>query len=115
MVKMVYRIICGEGHHKAQFDEQLRLVQAASHQQAVEKAHGIGMNEQMNFMNEKQQLVQWKFIDISEAYQLHEIVDGTEIYSRIEERDDALVYEDIVRAKARHLLKEAKAPHLQEA
>ena len=30
LAKIVYRIICGDGNHTAQFDEQLRLVQLAS-------------------------------------------------------------------------------------
>ena len=28
LAKLVYRIICGEGNHKPQFDEQLRLIYA---------------------------------------------------------------------------------------
>ena len=28
LAKIVYRIICGQGNHTAQFDEQLRLIQA---------------------------------------------------------------------------------------
>jgi hypothetical protein len=115
LVKIVYRIICGAGDHKSQFDEQLRLVQATTQQQALKKAQQVGISEQMTFRNNKDQLVQWKFVDVCEVYRLDEITDGTEIYSRIEEKDDALIYEDIVHAKARYLLKEVNAPHLQEA
>ena len=113
--KIVYRIICGAGHHKAQFDEQLRLIQATNQQQAFEKAHYIGTSEQMSFKNDKQQLVQWKFINVSEVYQLHDIVDGTEIYSRIEEKDDAWTYEAYVHARAQHFLNDVNAAYLQSA
>ncbi|MDQ3846676.1 MAG: DUF4288 domain-containing protein [Bacteroidota bacterium] len=34
LTKIIYRIICGNGDHKAQFDEQLRLVEASSKQEA---------------------------------------------------------------------------------
>jgi len=30
LAKMVFRIICGEGNHTAQFDEQLRLISGES-------------------------------------------------------------------------------------
>lgn len=36
LTKIVYRIICGQGNHTAQFDEQLRLIQADSAQEAFE-------------------------------------------------------------------------------
>ena len=38
LTKIVYRIICGQGNHTAQFDEQLRLIEAGSSQEAFEKA-----------------------------------------------------------------------------
>ncbi len=40
--KIVYRIICGQGNHTPQFDEQLRLIQAESTQEAFEKIHCPG-------------------------------------------------------------------------
>lgn len=42
LAKIVYRIICGEGDHIAQFDEQLRLINAASKVDAFHKAQLIG-------------------------------------------------------------------------
>ncbi len=38
LAKIVYQIVCGEGNHTAQFDEQLRLVQAADENEAFDKA-----------------------------------------------------------------------------
>lgn len=113
LAKIVYRIICGNGDHTAQFDEQLRLVEAPSKREALEKARVIGKSEQISFTNEKQQQVQWKFINVSEVYRLHEVADGTEIYSRIEEKDDAASYEDVVNRKAHHLLSETEQTCLQ--
>ena len=42
LTKLVFRIICGEGHHTPQFDEQLRLVSATDECEAFEKAMAIG-------------------------------------------------------------------------
>ena len=113
VAKLVYRIVCGKGDHKAQFDEQLRLIEAHSKREAMEKADAIGRSEQVSFMNHQQQLVQWKYVNVSELYCLHEVVDGTELYSRIEEKEDAHLYEDIVHTKANHLLDEVNTPLLQ--
>ena len=41
MAKIVFRIICGEGHHTPQFDEQLRLIGATNEEEAFEKAKAI--------------------------------------------------------------------------
>lgn len=113
MAKLVYRIICGEGTHTPQFEEQLRLVEAGSKREAFLKALAIGRHEQVQFPNSKQELVQWKFINIAELYQLDQVVDGTEIYSRIEEREQGDVFEDMVHARATYLQDELNTPHLQ--
>ena len=41
LAKIVYRIVCGDGDHTPQFDEQLRLVQATDESSAFEKAKAI--------------------------------------------------------------------------
>lgn len=115
LAKIVYRIVCGSGAHGAQFDEQLRLVQAAGRKEAFERAQAIGRAEQVAFENNRQQLVQWKFINVCDVYALQQITDGAEIYSRIEEKDDALRYEDVVHAKAHYLLQEVTASPLPQA
>ena len=98
--KMVFRIICGDGNHSAQFDEQLRLITAASKEEAFHKAQMLGAKEEEIFFNQNQQLVQWKFISISELYQLNELIDGAEIYSRIDEKDNADSYLQMIYKKA---------------
>src|SRR3712207_6594892 len=102
LAKIVYQIICGNGAHKPQFDEQLRLVQAANEEEAFSKARKIGEAEQEVFYNQKQQLVQWRFVNVSELYQM-DLVDGAELYSKITEQDDAKTYVDVIRMKAEQL------------
>jgi hypothetical protein len=100
LAKIVYRIVCGEGEHTAQFDEQLRLISAYNEDEAFEKASSMGRNEEETFYNLKQQLVQWQFVNIPELYQLSELIDGAELYSRINEVDDADAYTTFVHRKA---------------
>ena len=100
LVKIVYQIICGDGTHQSQFDEQLRLIEASGKDEAFNKARRIGINEEDIFFNNKQEQVQWKFINVSELYKLGEMIDGAELYSRIEERGNEDVYIETVNRKA---------------
>lgn len=100
LAKMIFRIICGDGNHTAQFDEQLRLIVAGNKDEAFQKAQLLGGKEQEMFYNNNQQLVQWQFISISELYQLNDLIDGAEVYSRIEEHENAESYLHIIHKKA---------------
>src|ERR1700748_642642 len=103
LTKIVYRIICGQGNHTAQFDEQLRLIEADSSKEAFEKATTIGQKEEDKFFNEEQKLVQWKFINVAELYKLSGLLDGAELYSRIQETDDAETYIELANRRAAHI------------
>lgn len=105
LAKIVFQIICGDGEHMAQFDEQLRLIAASGEDEAFEKASTIGKNEEDTFYNLKQQLVRWQFINVSELYHLTELIDGAEMYSRISEVDDAEAYITFVNRRAESIKK----------
>ena len=103
LAKMVFRIVCGEGEHTPQFDEQLRLVAADSKEEAFQKAVDMGQGEEETFYNRKEQMVQWLFINVSELYKLSDLIDGAELYSSIEERDNAEAYIYTVNQKAENI------------
>lgn len=100
LAKIVYRIICGEGDHTPQFDEQLRLIVAPDGPAAFKKASAIGKQEEDSFYNKSDKLVQWKFVNVSELYRIAELADGVELYSRIEERENGELYTELVHEKA---------------
>lgn len=108
LVKIVYQIVCGQGLHAAQFDEQLRFVTAAHLEEALQKAHGIGLQEEETFYNSSRQLVQWRFVNVTEIYPLAELSDGAEICSQIKETGDAASYQSFVHHKASLLLRRAE-------
>ena len=103
LVKLVFRIICGDGQHTAQFDEQLRIIEAPDEKEAFVKAQQIGVQEEDTFSNNKQQLVQWKFINIAELYRLNGFIDGAELYSRIYETENADHYISVTHARAANI------------
>ncbi|HVG13436.1 MAG TPA: DUF4288 domain-containing protein [Chitinophagaceae bacterium] len=100
--RIVFQIICGDGNHTAQFDEQLRLVQADDEYIAFDKASNLGRDEEDRFYNNKDQLVQWKFINVSDLYLLS-LIDNAELFSKIQEVEKAQDYISLVHAKANRL------------
>jgi hypothetical protein len=100
VTKLIYQIICGNGNHTAQFDEQIRLVSARDEDEAFARAVEIGHREQETFCNVKSELVQWKFINVAELYRLSNLIDGAEIYSRITEAEDEDSFVRMVHHKA---------------
>ena len=100
LAKINYQIITGSGDHTAQFDEQLRLLIADDAEDALEKANAIGLKEQDTFMNEQQLLVKWKFIDVSELFEVNSQSDGAEVWSRITEQDHAELFIEGIRRKS---------------
>src|SRR5882672_12512517 len=103
LAKLVFRILCGDGNHCAQFDEQLRLISAGTKEEAFHKAQALGSSEEEMFFNKKEQLVQWQYIGICELYRLNELIDGAELYSRIEEKENAEAYIYTVNQKAENI------------
>jgi hypothetical protein len=104
LAKMVYRIICGDGDHKPQFDEQLRLIKAHDEFHAFQKAQLIGEREQDDFLNAAQKPVLWKFINVSELQKLEDLIDGAEMYSKICEEEDADFFIRVTHLKAARIL-----------
>ena len=115
LAKIVYRIICGNGDHTPQFDEQLRLINASNKEEAFYKAQQTGKKEEETFYNLKEELVQWQFINVSELYKIGEMIDGAELYSRIEEKDDGDLYAEVIHKKAQGILQSESHQLLQLA
>ncbi len=92
LVKIIFRIICGDGKHTAQFEEQLRLVSAVSSQEALAKANSLAQNEEESFLNQAQQLVQWKLIAVTDVYSFETGIDGASVYSKICEEENPVFY-----------------------
>lgn len=101
LAKIVFQIVCGEGDHTAQFDEQLRLINAPDKQRAFDKAVELGRSEEDLFFNIHQQPVHWSFVNVSELYRMEELLDGAEIYSKIKEVEDGVGYTNVVHNKAK--------------
>lgn len=101
IAKLVFYIGCGT----PQFDEQHRLIAAHNEKSALHKARQIGIKQEEIFVNSHAQKVEWKFIDVAELSEVDELVDGAELFYRIEETEDAQRYISMVKQKAMNIEK----------
>jgi hypothetical protein len=102
LAKLVFRIICGNGNHTAQFNEQVRLIFAEDELHAFHKARLLGDGDCLKEGSIAG--VQWKFIDVSELHALEQSSDGAEIFSNIREDANAALYIRTTQKTAAHLL-----------
>ncbi len=100
LVKLVFQIVNNKLEGPAQFEEQLRLISSSNEDDALEKSYELGRNGQLQFYSQHRQLVQWKFINVSELYLLSEYLDGAELYSTITELSCAASYIRLVNDKS---------------
>jgi hypothetical protein len=91
-----------------QFDEQLRLIQAESREEAFLKARTVGLREEDVFYNDDKKEVKWEFINVSEIIPIYDLQDGTELYSRIHEVEKPSSYIHFVHQKAIALRKNSE-------
>ena len=88
LVKYIYQIVSGEGNYNAQFDEQLRLMQASNVNDALRKAEELADGFQPPFKNCKGEVVSWKFICIADLHEIQMPEDGAEVTSILHEPND---------------------------
>ena len=92
VAKIIFRIINNDGNHKAQFDEQLRLISAETKCIAFEKAAALGRENEDRILNNDSEAVKWQFINVAEVNPINGLEDGTELYYNIHEAENADLY-----------------------
>jgi hypothetical protein len=103
LAKMVFQIVCGNGDHQPQFDEQLRLIVARDAKDAFAKAKQLGECEQESVTNKNNELIKWKFINVAEMYSINEKIHGAELYYKILEPHDANEYVQMIHQQAENI------------
>lgn len=103
IAKIIFKINNELTTRTSQFDEHLRLIKASSFEEALLKARVLGITEEDNFINNQQQPVKWEFVNVAELIPLEKLKDGLEVYSQIQEREEANSYIHYVHQKAASL------------
>lgn len=100
MVKLVFRILCGDGQHPAQFDEQWRMLRAEDPRSALKRAYDLGEQEGTVFMNHQDVRIQWRFLGVVAMKSLDLQQEHLELCSCTQEPDDELTYLSKLRRQA---------------
>lgn len=97
VAKIILQIISGNGVHTPQFDEQLIFISAKNKIEAFAETKRIGMEKEESYLNDDNELVQWKFIGVDH---LQEVTlddnGGAELYSSVREVEDPQQYISII-------------------
>jgi hypothetical protein len=100
-VKLIFRIICGEGKHAVQFDEQFRLIEAHDESEAIQRATLFAMKQEEDNPQTGKYPVKWEFVGVTEVSRLPELKNGSELYSSVKEVDDEKEYMQIIKERVR--------------
>jgi hypothetical protein len=100
LAKLIFNININNGIEYSEFDEQVRLIESVSIEDALYKARMIGKKEEETFVNISNDLVKWHFVDVCELYALDEVRDGQQLYSNSIKMNDANSYIQYVRNKS---------------
>jgi hypothetical protein len=100
LAKLIFQVRSGEGTHTPQFDEQWRLIRADEVAWAYEKASVIGRLDESCFLNDRDETVAWKFIEVADIHVIGKLEDGVQLFSATEEPMDANVYIEQIKLKS---------------
>ncbi len=100
LIKLMFNINIDNGSNVSQFDEQVRVIESNSIEDAFYKARAIGRREEETFLNNDNQTVNWQFIDVAEVYPLEDFKDGEQIYSSTRRIKDTGSFISYIRQKS---------------
>ena len=100
LAKLVYHIEIEEARKNTQFDEQYKIIEAVSEEEAFFKARVIGKREESVFENKHKHQVNWKFIDVAAIQVLSDLKDGSQVFSNTHESEEPNDYIRFVKHKA---------------
>lgn len=100
LAKLMFNINIDNGKDATQFDEQLRIIESYSLEDAFYKARVIGKKEEESFMDASNKPVSWQFIDVSDVYALDSVKDGEQVYSNSHKTNDRNSFIKFIRQKS---------------
>ncbi len=104
VTQLVFRVHISGVEGLAEFEEQLRLLQAPDGREAFEKARLAGQKEAGEVVHVPQgRSIRWEFIDVCMLYELKELLDGAQLSSVTRRPQDADAYIEMTRGRAHHI------------
>lgn len=105
LMKLVYRIDCGKNCESTDFDEQYRIICAATELEASAKARFIGVRNEIA-QDYDQGGLRWIFIDALTICRIPDEADGMELFSTTYSTEHPDDYIRFIRHRASHSLKQ---------
>lgn len=99
IAKIIFQIK-GKGMQKPQFDEHLRMIEAANFEEAFLKARILGINSEDSVINNNHGPFKWEFVNVVELREMDVLRDGVEIHSQVREMEEASNYINYVHNQA---------------
>jgi predicted glycosyltransferase len=100
LAKLMFAVNVENRGDMAEFDEQIRIIEARTLEGAFYKARSIGKAEEETFTDRDNHHVSWKFIDVAEVYALGDMKDGEQVYSNTHRIADSTSYITYIRQKS---------------
>ena len=100
LAKLMFNINIDNGNDASQFDEQIRIIESPSLEEAFYKARVIGKKEEEVFTDTQNKQISWQFIDVSDVYALEDVKDGEQIYSNTHKTNDTGSFIKFIRQKS---------------
>lgn len=91
-VNCIYQVICGEGKHTPQFNEQTRLIRAKGIRHALSKANLNAVHFNPSLNNCQGDKIVWKFLGVGGIAEVIELTDGAEVSSKMVEPKSVSLY-----------------------
>jgi len=101
LAKLIFQVRSGEGTHTPQFDEQWRLIRADEVAWAYEKASVLGRLDESSFLNDRDEMVAWTFIEVADIHMIGSLEDGVQLFSSTKEPLDANAYIAQIKLKSK--------------
>ena len=98
IVKLVFEVSVGGQHQH--FDEQTRLFNALSREEAIEAANALGEEETQQFVNTNGEMVEWKFSGSTDVLEITGKSNGSLLYSESKYNEDVREYGMYIRSKS---------------
>jgi hypothetical protein len=109
LVKLIFLVKQGAPTHAPRFDEQWRWIRADEAAWAYEKSAVLGRLEETNFLNDRVEAVECKFIEVGEIHKISSMEDGDELFSVSLEPINADIYIEEVKLKSQRSFDLAKS------
>lgn len=103
LAKLIYKINLTGKKENFEYDEQLRLVEAKSMDEALIKSNQLGFENEFSINNKNNNTIKWEFVDVMDLIPLPKLESGIEIYSTTNVQDNASVFEKMVHDRAQKI------------